>query len=159
MAQVAALRQAYVRLGFTNNAAHAITDDQQIDTITELGLLQDADIETLCKVVRRPGGTIPNPVADEPQLVPDPGVPISMRAEGNLKLAAYWVRHQGRISREPMPVNVTLDSVRKLRDLRLMEKDYKAPEDTPKIGDKDCLKGCPNTFERVLARQRFPCHT
>ena len=140
MAQVAALRQVYVRLGFTNAAAHAITDDQQIDTVTELGLLTDDDVETLCKVIRRPGGTIPNPVADEPQLVPDPGIPVSMRAENNLKLAGYWVRHQRRISREATAVNITLDNVRKLRELRDLEKEYEAPDDVPKIDEKDWTK-------------------
>ena len=151
MAQVAALRQAYVRLGFTNLAAHAITDDQQIDTIAELSLLQDDDIETLCKVVRRPGGTIPNPVGDEPQLVPDPGVPISLRAETNLKLAAYWVRHQGRISREPSAVNITLENVRKLRELRDLEKDYEAPDEMPKIDEKDWTKTLDGLAEYLRA--------
>ena len=151
MAQVAALRQAYVRLGFSNAAAHSITDDQQIDTVIELGLLQDDDIETLCKVVRRPGGTIPNPVGDEPQLVPDPGVPVSLRAETNLKLAAYWVRHQGRISRQPTAVNITLDNVRKLRELRDLEKEYEAPTDTPKIDDKDWTKTLEGLAEYLRA--------
>ena len=151
MAQVAALRQAYVRLGFTNAAAHSITDEQQIDTVTELGLLLDDDVKRLCKVVRRPGGTIPNPVGDEPQLVPDPGVPVSMRAETNLKLAAYWVRHQGRISREPIAVNITLENVRKLRELRDLEKDYEAPTDTPKIDDKDWTKTLEGLAEYLRA--------
>ena len=151
MAQVAALRQAYVRLGFTNAAAHAITDDQQIDTVTELGLLTDDDVETLCKVIRRPGGTIPNPVADEPQLVPDPGIPVSMRAENNLKLAGYWVRHQRRISREATAVNITLDNVRKLRELRDLEKEYEAPDDVPKIDEKDWTKTLEGLSEHLRA--------
>lgn len=151
MAQVAALRQAYVRLGFSNAAAHSITDEQQIDTVAELGLLYDDDIETLCKVVRRPGGTIPNPVGDEPQLVPDPGVPVSMRAENNLKLAAYWVRHQRRVSREPVAVNITLDNVRHLRELRDLEKDYNAPTETPKIDEKDWTKTLEGLVEYLRA--------
>jgi hypothetical protein len=63
MAQVAALRQAYVCLGFMNAAATNITNNQDVDSLDELKVLRDEDIVNLCKVVRRPGGMIPNPQA------------------------------------------------------------------------------------------------
>ena len=86
------MRQAYVRLGFTQAAALAITDVQGVDSIEELRMLKDAEIANLCKVMRRPGGTIPNPnaaVAGQPATIPNPGIPISLMAENRLVLAAY----------------------------------------------------------------------
>eukprot|EP00978_Attheya_sp_CCMP212_P025810 scaffold83821_cov30-Attheya_sp.AAC.1 len=61
MADLASTRQLLVRMRFTNAAAAIITDEQGIDEMSEIKILTDSEIEGLCKVVRRPGGTIPNP--------------------------------------------------------------------------------------------------
>ena len=55
MAAAAAIRAAYGSLGFTNAAATAITDQQDIDFVEELELLSDEETESLCKAIRRPG--------------------------------------------------------------------------------------------------------
>ena len=117
MAQVAALRQAYVRLGFTNAAAQNITNDQDIDSLGELKVLRDEDVVNLCKVVRRPGGMIANPQAGAPgapAIIPNPGILVSLRAETNLKLASYWLRHQERVSRLVTAVEIQLGTTRSL---------------------------------------------
>ena len=92
MAGVVAMRAMFERMGFTNTAAILLTDEQGIDALLEVRNLEDANIENLCKVLRRPGGqnTSGNP---------DPGVKVSVRAEENLKLASYYCRHQERVSR------------------------------------------------------------
>eukprot|EP00978_Attheya_sp_CCMP212_P030444 scaffold112006_cov46-Attheya_sp.AAC.1 len=72
MADLASTRQLLVRMCFTNAAAAIITDEQGIDEMSEIKILTDSEIEGLCKVVRRPGGTIPNPnaaVAGQPATV------------------------------------------------------------------------------------------
>ena len=66
MSDVVALRAALTRLGFSAKGAGFITDDQGLDTLDELKVLTNDDVENLCKVVRRPGGAIPNPNAGDP---------------------------------------------------------------------------------------------
>ena len=88
MAHLAAMRQAYVRIGFTIPGSVAVVDDQGIASIEELGLLTDDEVEGLCKTIRRPGGTVAGQGQAAPP-VPNPGVAVSLRAETNMNLAAY----------------------------------------------------------------------
>ena len=76
MADVVALRSALTRLGFLVEAAGFITDEQGLEKLDELKVLTNDDIESLCKVVRRPGGTVPNPNAR------DPGQPATLSNPG-----------------------------------------------------------------------------
>jgi hypothetical protein len=140
MADLASTRQLLVRMRFTNAAADLIVGEQGVDQLSEIKILTDDEIESLCKVVRRPGGTLPNPnaaVAGEPATIPARGESISMIAESNLKLASYFLRHQERISRTVVYADVTLDGVRALRDLKQYEKDHVDPTAEPTIDTKD----------------------
>ena len=105
----AAMRAAYRRLGFTNQAAAAITDDQDIDSVDELEMLTEEEIESLCKALRRPGGTIANPDAGNagaPAEIPNPGINVSLRAETNLKLAGWFLKHRTRVSRPKLKLSM-----------------------------------------------------
>ena len=53
---VVALWSAYGRIGFSDEASLLITDVQGINSMEELEILTDGEIENLCKVIRRPGG-------------------------------------------------------------------------------------------------------
>ncbi|KAI2510107.1 hypothetical protein MHU86_4274 [Fragilaria crotonensis] len=134
------------RIGFSEQAAQAIVEEQGIDTLEEVLLLSDEEIESLCKVIRRPGGMIP---AAEPGAPPvaNPGVNVTQRAEGHLKLMAFYLRHQARVSRVVLAPQITLNSIRMVRDLRELESTYKAPTDTslPTINAKDW----PKTMETI----------
>ena len=89
-ANLAAMRGAFTRIRFSVEAAARIVDDQQIDSLEELRLLTDNEVENLCKTIRRPGGTVPNPAgAGAP--VPNPGVGVSTVAENNMKMLCYWL--------------------------------------------------------------------
>ena len=68
------------------------------------------EIDSLCKVVRRPGGTIAGAVVG--QVVANPGIPVSLRAENSLKLAEYWLRQQEKVTRDVTPADVVMDAVR-----------------------------------------------
>ena len=149
MAAVAAMRAAYGRIGFTQEALVAITDEQDIDTCEELGFLSDVEMESLCKAVHRPGGTIANPdagIAGQPANIPNPGIQVSLRAENNLKLAAWLVRHKIRISRDIAPADITLQAVRAIKELRQAEESWEAPTDSPVINYKDR----PKTMEGIV---------
>ena len=66
--EVVALWSAYVRIGFSAEAALVITDAQGIDYTEELEILTDGYIDNLYKVIRRPGG------------VANLGIKVSLRA-------------------------------------------------------------------------------
>ena len=76
MDDVVALRADLTCFGFSAKAAGFITDDQEMDTLDELKVLTNDEIESLCKVVRSPGGTIPNPNTG------DTGQPATMSKPG-----------------------------------------------------------------------------
>ena len=64
------------RLGFTGQEPVMLTVDQGIDHIDELKSLDADEIETLLKLLRRPGGTIVNTNAN------NPGKPANITALG-----------------------------------------------------------------------------
>jgi hypothetical protein len=144
MAEAVAMRAMFTRLGFTAAASTAIVDDQGIDTIEEVRFLTDEEAEGLCRVVRKPGGTIPNPnagAAGQPAEIPNPGNAVSKRAENNLKLACFLLRHRTRISRPIDAAGVTLALVRAMRDLKQVEDDHEDPHPPDNlINEKDWPK-------------------
>lgn len=163
MADLPALRTALTRIGFTNDAAVFITDAQGLGELAEFQILTDSEVENLCKVTRRPGGTIPNPNvanAGQPGEIPNPGIPVSLRAENNLKLMCYFLRHKERTSRAVTAADVTLANVRTLREHHDWEKNHKdveAPEinakDWPRTIDaiEEWLRGCLGVTKIPLA--------
>ena len=54
-----------MRLGLSVGAGNSAANNQGIDTIEELRRLKDSDVDELCKAMRRPGGYIANPNAEQ----------------------------------------------------------------------------------------------
>jgi hypothetical protein len=111
MAAAIAFRNALQVLGFSAPAATYITGTEDIDDMEELEILGDTDVHHLCDSVRNPGGLIANPnagVAGQAAQIRNPGIPVSTRAETNLKQAAYYLRHQHRIGRTAEAASLTL---------------------------------------------------
>ena len=136
MANRASMIALYARLGFTAPACAVIYDDQGLDALDELALLTDLECESLCKLIRRPGGHIPNPRAGDPgeqATIPGIGNTVSMRSVTNLKLAGFWVRHRIRTSRAYHPVDCTLTAIRGLRVQKEEELVHVVPDYIPKI--------------------------
>jgi hypothetical protein len=130
----------YGRIGFSNNMANYIRDDQGIDSIDELQNLDNTSMKALCQAMKKPGGTIPNPNARAPRapaVIPNPGFNVSRRAEENLKLTVYYARHQFRVSRPVTPASITSIGVRSLKDLKIAEEDHVNPTDKPVIKDNN----------------------
>jgi hypothetical protein len=136
MAEAVAMRAAFLRLGFSADAANALTDNQGIDSVETLKYLDDHDVENLCKVIRRPGGQIQQGGAT----IPNPGTQVSLQAELNLKLACYWAKHQVRVSRPAAAADITLDNIRALRQMRQSELAHKEPEEAPTLDEVDWPK-------------------
>ena len=66
MADVVALSADLTPLGLLAKAAGFITNYQGLNTFDELKVLTNDEIESLCKVVRRPGETVPSPNDGDP---------------------------------------------------------------------------------------------
>jgi hypothetical protein len=141
----AAMRATMTRIGFTAADAQAIVDEQDISSLAEVQLMTDDEMESLCKVLRRPGGMVPGAVPGAAQ-VQNPGVQVNQRAEGHMKLMAFYLRHQARVSRVVTPADITLNSIRTVRELCEFESTYKVLTDNlPTINAKDW----PKTMETI----------
>jgi hypothetical protein len=114
----------FERLGFTPGAAASLEGNHRgINTLEEVVFLNDKDIGSLVKQLPRPGGGLisgPAVVGGAAQgnpgpLVDNPVQYVSIRADTNLKLTVFYLRHQARISRTVAPASVALTVMRYLR--------------------------------------------
>ena len=87
------MRAVLEDLGCSVCAAKAMVEDQGIETLDELCFLKDGDVETLCKIVKCPGGS-----AGRNNRRANLGHLVSQKAEMNIKLAAYYWRYSEKIS-------------------------------------------------------------
>ena len=150
------LRAVHARIGFTNGADDNIVDVQGIDSVRELGYLNDDDVINLCKTIRRPGGHLPNPAylagGPENPTIPYTGIMVSQRAETNMQLASYTVRHHNRISRTTNVGTMNPTSIRRLRELKI--KEDSRDKDTPSAPTID-PKNWPKTIDAL--QDYFSC--
>jgi hypothetical protein len=154
----AVMRGVMTRIGFSEVAAQALVEEQGMDSLEEVKLLSDDEIQSLCKVIRRPGGTIPGAAGAAP--VNNPGVQVNQRAEGHLKLLSFYLRHQERVSRAVNAPDITLAVIRTIRELREFESTYKAPTgDLPVINTKDwpkTMEAIEEYLRSVLGERKIP---
>ena len=119
-------------------------DEQSLNYFDEIKLLSDDKIESLCRIIRRPGGMIPGPnPCDAP--VNNPGTPVNLCVENHLKLLAFFLRHQERVSRQFAAADIALDTTRAFRVLRGFELTYMPTDDPHATNAKDW----PKTMESV----------
>jgi hypothetical protein len=154
----AVMRGVMTRIGFSEAAAQALVEEQGMSELEEIRPLSDDEVESLCKVIRRPGGTIPNPAGGQP--IPAPGVQVNQRAEGHLKLLACYLRHQERVSRPVNAPDITLATIRTVRELRGFEFTYKDPStDLPTINSKDwpkTMEAIEEYLRSILGERKIP---
>jgi hypothetical protein len=169
MAAAILARQILQLIGFSAPASQAITD-QAHNSLDELSLLTDDEVDGLCKSLRSPGGLIPGPPAIAGgvagPLGPNPGIFVPTRAQNNLKLLAYYLRFQQRTSMTPIVAQITMINIRALRAQRDQDTDPDAPvidgEDWPKILETlrkylgACLGGTDPPLAYVVRRSLDP---
>ena len=152
------MRATMTRIGFSELAAQALVVEQGIDTLEEVSVLSDDEIESLIKVIRRPGGTVPGAAVGA--VIPNPGVPVNQRAaEGHLKLLFFYLRHQTRISCNANVPDITLDIIRTVRELREFESTYKKPDTLPTLNAKDSpktMEAIDEYLRSVLGERKIP---
>ena len=121
MASVAIMR-TYFRDVINVSAETARTIiNQGLDDFDSLVEFTEADMKTLCTNIRRPGGMITNPRANNSDLPPticDPGHLISMVAKNCLLMTAYAEIHQARTSRPIDSQSMTRAFIMSLATLR-----------------------------------------
>ena len=135
------------RLGWSDAASSLMYDDQAINSIDEFISLDNELVETLCKVLLRPGDVMAT--GD-----PGPGVKVNARYSNNLMLAVYFINNKDRFSRDVTFRNVILAGVRKLAGQHEMEEYYtEGSVTTPKVHTNDWSK----TLEGVEEYLRTLC--
>ena len=107
-----------------------------LTSFDEFEFLTKIVVKGLCAVARKPGGMITNTHDANPTHIPNPGIPITLRAENHLKLICYQIRLAKRCSQSIVPSNITLDSVRALHGLCHWEENHNDAE-APEINGKD----------------------
>ena len=147
MAAIAAIHSALGRLGFTGAAQTFTTNAQGLDTLEEFRILTDSEVESLVKVIRRPGGTIAGaaPGAAPDPRIPNPGIAVSLRAENNLNLSCYYLRHKHKTSRTVNANDITPTNVRALHDF----KEWEDTQDDPSALELTAQPDWPKAFEAI----------
>lgn len=106
----------------------------------------DEDIEATCRLIARPGGTIPNPALalfddpddipdDMPEDIPNPGVAFGHGHQARLKMFAFWCNYLIWTKRIFEPGQATLARITKLYAFK-QQLDAKIESDKPKYPEK-----------------------
>jgi len=95
--------------------------------------LEDKDIETLCRVIRQPGGV--NAAGNQNQ-----GMQVLAMTEANFKRMCYELRHYTRVSRPVIWADITLLSVCALLAQAEMEASHQDPITLPVMDPKNWTK-------------------
>ena len=93
MAEAVAMNAMHLRLDFSASAALVLRVDQGMEKLDKLQLLNDTEVEALCKLVGRPGGHIVNPDAagaGQPEFIPAQSSAMYMHSVSNLKHICFF---------------------------------------------------------------------
>ena len=143
MATHSVMRAIFGRLGFMGEGPQTLTIDQGIYQIDELKDLEDDEVENLLKLLRRPGGTIPNPNENDlgqATHITAPCISVSMRANTHLKLSLYYCRHMIKTSRPVRITDILCPIIRALKGLREEKEKVRETPKYPAIDPKNWLK-------------------
>jgi hypothetical protein len=123
------------RMGLSVEAATKVVNvnGQNLSILDDFLQLEDKDIESLCRVIRRPGGV--NTAGNQNQ-----GMQVSAMAEANLKRMCYELHHHTRLSRPVVWADITLLSVCALSVQTEMEASHRDPITLPVMDPKNWTK-------------------
>jgi hypothetical protein len=102
-------------IGITDPQARVALNNQGLQSFFDFYTLTEKDIIEICANIRKPGGTIPNPVHDPaapvagiPPTIPNPGIHLGHIYEKRLKMLRYYLLHLQRIQRPMVIAQATL---------------------------------------------------
>ena len=116
----------FLELKFKPAAAKALIEDQDVNSMGTLREMSEDQITNLCKIIRRPGGSVQQPLAgigrnaNRTQQVAAYGAPIAMIHEENLKLARFYLKFKEMTSRTVEPEEVTVEAINEFRDFKII---------------------------------------
>jgi hypothetical protein len=146
MSSANSIRTMFERLGFSEAAATYLTGTCGIDSLDEIAYLDGIkDVYTTIKGVTNPGGTVTTGEGTSRATSRNNGIPVSIRAEANLKICVYYLKHMERAQRKPVPNAINLVLVRSYWDQQRHEVVFKKTAEEPEINDKDCSR----TLEKI----------
>ena len=136
---VQAMKALFQRIGFTQGASDYMVTEQGIDSMAQLDNLDEETVTGLCKLCRKPGGTVgigALPARRQaaaaanapPPHFPNPGNPVPMLKELNLKIAIFLVKHRIMIDRTPVFTDITSATVTDIKDFKKELESMKSPE-------------------------------
>jgi hypothetical protein len=105
----------------------------------------EGDVENMIKRVNRPGGTLTVESGNDTVTTPNVGLQVYLRAENNLKICVYFLKHTERVQRVPTAASITLEVVRGYLEQQRYEDKFKKTAVKPEINDKDW----PRTMESI----------
>jgi hypothetical protein len=127
------------RMGLSLKATEVTNiNGQNLSILEDFLQLKYKDVDTLCRVIRRPGGA--NAAGNQNQ-----GMQVSTMAESNLKCMTYQIRHTVQVSRSVVWANILLVSICGLLVQAKMEASHKDPITLPVMD----LKNWPKNFEAI----------
>ena len=121
-------------------------NDQGLNSLKVLANLEEKEITSLCKLCRKPGGTVEANQTQRrnqgSQSIPNPGVPVALIHENNLKLAVFYLKYLVMTSR---PLDVDRVSMRNLQGIQDFKKridnmENPCPTTAPKLTNKDMFE-------------------
>ncbi len=137
----AQIRAALGRMGFSETAGAFIVNTQGYDDLDEFRVMSDHDVENLCKVTRRPGGTR----TVQGNQVANLGHNVSALAEQYMKLMCYYLKFQYQTSRAMTAVTINKENVRKIKDHKLWEESHEDLDPPTELPNKDW----PRNFDTI----------
>jgi hypothetical protein len=131
---------------------------QGLGMINDFSALTETDVEDVCKIIQRPGGTVPNPNAGQggrglpppPDFLPNPGVQIGHLHEKKLKMVRYFVFHLQRIQRYFDPAIATMDTLQEIYRLKDVDDKDSKPPLPDKLTKTDKVREVIENIESVL---------
>jgi hypothetical protein len=86
--------------------------------------------------VNRPGGMFTVVSGADAVTTPNVGLQVSLRAENNLKLCVYFLKHMERVQLVPMAASIMLEVVRGYREQQRYEDKFKKTAVEPDVNGK-----------------------
>ena len=145
-------------LGIGQNNVRNALRSQGIATVSDFISLTESDIEDVCKIIRRPGGTIPNPAfgrggrnaAPVAATIPNPGIQIGHLHEKRLKMLRYFIFHLQRVQRDFDPAVATMDVLQDIYLLKEVDEEDKQPSLPEKLTKADKVRELIENIESLL---------
>ena len=139
MANNIQVRNALVRMGFSDEASTFVVENQGYTEAAMFARLDNTAASSVCKLVRKPGGANAQN-ADAPNL----GLAVSILAESNFQLMCFYLHFKQRTSRPLVLNDVTVPSVERYINRIKMEENHKDP-DPPTL----TFKNWSRTFDMI----------